>query len=114
MRSEECGLRIAYVRTRVLDFIRYFNQVLGKPFRWTLPGRDVGDVRNPELVQRLGLELSMNLVLRTQRPAVMDCRAYDLTATTARKPCRRINRSTVQRATDISSRANWYQTLSAP
>ena len=27
------------LRTRVLDFIRYFNEVLGKPFRWTHTGR---------------------------------------------------------------------------
>jgi len=27
------------LRTRVLDFIHYFNQVLGKPFRWTYTGR---------------------------------------------------------------------------
>ena len=27
------------LRTRVLDFIAYFNDVLGKPFRWTYTGR---------------------------------------------------------------------------
>jgi len=27
------------LRTRVLDFIGYFNNVLGKPFRWTYTGR---------------------------------------------------------------------------
>ena len=27
------------LRTRVLDFISYFNDVLGKPFRWTYTGR---------------------------------------------------------------------------
>ena len=27
------------LRTRVLDFIGYFNDVLGKPFRWTYTGR---------------------------------------------------------------------------
>ena len=27
------------LRTRVLDFIPYFNEVLGKPFRWTYTGR---------------------------------------------------------------------------
>jgi transposase len=27
------------LRVRVLDFIRYFNDVLGKPFRWTYTGR---------------------------------------------------------------------------
>ena len=27
------------LRTRVLDFIDYFNNVLGKPFRWTYTGR---------------------------------------------------------------------------
>ena len=27
------------LRTRVLDFISYFNNVLGKPFRWTYTGR---------------------------------------------------------------------------
>lgn len=27
------------LRTRVLEFIEYFNEVLGKPFRWTYTGR---------------------------------------------------------------------------
>lgn len=30
---------IADLRGRVLDFIHYFNDVLGKPFRWTYTGR---------------------------------------------------------------------------
>ncbi len=37
-----------------------------------------------------------------------------LPRTTPRRPMRRINRSTVQRATVTPSRRNWCQTLSAP
>lgn len=35
---QRCGRR-ATSRTRVLNFIEYFNAVLAKPFRWTYAGK---------------------------------------------------------------------------
>ena len=79
-----------------------------------LPGRDVGEVRHPELVGALGLELPIDpiggqgafvsgTVVRTTLPRMAP-----------RRPRRRMSRSTVQRATVMPSRLSCCQTLSAP
>ena len=43
-----------------------------------LPGRDVREVRDPELVRSLGLELPVDLVQRARRLAIADRRSHDL------------------------------------
>ncbi|MNC46953.1 hypothetical protein D3C75_959920 [compost metagenome] len=44
----------------------------------SLPRRDVGEVRDPELVRTFGAELPVDLVLRMRCFAVADCRPHDL------------------------------------
>ena len=45
-----------------------------------LPGRDVGEVRHPELIRPLGLELPIDPVQRARRRWIADRRAHDLAA----------------------------------
>ena len=65
-----------------------------------LPGRDVGEVADPQLVGPFGLELPIDPVQRARRLGVRHGGAHDL-ASHARPAglARRISRSTVQRAT---------------
>jgi len=80
----------------------------------TLPGRDVREIADPQLVRPLRLDCRLTrssghgafasaTVVRTTSPRM-----------TPRRPALRIRRSTVQRATSVPSRRSWRQTLSAP
>ena len=52
----------------------------------TLPGRDVGEVRDPELVRPLRLELPVDAIQRARRLGVADRRSHDLAAHHAAQP----------------------------
>jgi hypothetical protein len=80
----------------------------------TLPGRDIGEIADPQLVRPLGLELAVDPVKRTWRLRIGKVVRTTLPRMTPRRPALRIRRSTVQRATSVPSRRSWRQTLSAP
>jgi hypothetical protein len=69
-----------------------------------LPGRDIGEVRDPELVRPLGTELPVDPVQRAWRLRVRNGGALGLAPAHALQAWRRISRSTVQRATETPSR----------
>ena len=64
-----------------------------------LPGRDVGEVRDPQLVRPLGPELPVHPSSGHGALASLTVVRTTLPRTTPRRPKRRISRSTVQRAT---------------
>ena len=92
------------------------------------PGRDIGEVRDPEHVGRWGAELPIDVITRARRRAVADRRADRLAADHPRRPIARIRRATVQRATSNLSRyaaaaarpcarhrrGSWRRTRAAP
>ena len=51
-----------------------------------LPGRDLGEIRNPQLVRSLGLEVPVDLIQRTRRLGVGYGRAHRLAAAHALQP----------------------------
>jgi hypothetical protein len=79
-----------------------------------LPGRDIGEVADPEHVRRGHAELTVHLVQRAWLGLVRDRRPVFLAADDALNPMSFINRATVQRATSKPSRRIWCQTLRTP
>ena len=63
------------------------------------PGRDIGEVRDPERIRPWRLELPVDVIQRTRRRLVADRRPHRLAADHALQAQARISRSTVQRAT---------------
>lgn len=51
-----------------------------------LPGRDVGEVRHPQLVGPISLEMEVHTVQRTRRLGVRYCRAHLLATTRTAEP----------------------------
>ena len=41
-----------------------------------LPGRDIGEVRHPELVRAVGLELALDVIQRAACSGIEDCGSY--------------------------------------
>jgi hypothetical protein len=78
------------------------------------PGRDVGEVGEPQHVRRRGMELAVDVIERARRGLVLHRGADRLAADDALRPMAFISRATVQRATSKPSRSNCRQTLRTP
>jgi len=78
------------------------------------PGRDIGEVGEPEDIRPWRLELAVDVIQRAWRGLVAD-RGFDgLPRMIPCKPMSRISRDTVQRATSKPSRLSCRQTLRTP
>src|SRR3954463_7539111 len=75
------------------------------------PGRDIGEVGEPENVRPWRLELAVDVIQRAWRGLVADRGLDRFAADNPLQPMSRISRDTVQRATSKPSRLSCRQTL---
>jgi hypothetical protein len=78
------------------------------------PGRDIGEIRDPEHVRARRLELPVDAIERACRGRVGIVVRTVLPRTAPCRPMARISRATVQRATLIPSRPSRRQTFRTP
>ena len=78
------------------------------------PGRDIGEIREPQTVWSGSAELAVHVIQRTESRFVADRCPQRFARIAPRRPIFRISRATVQRATLKPSRRNCRQTLRTP
>ena len=78
------------------------------------PGRDVGEVRDPERIRPWRMELPVDMIQRQDAALSLIVVRTGLPRITPAKPRSRISRSTVQRAMPCPSRCICRQTLRTP
>jgi hypothetical protein len=78
------------------------------------PGRDIGEVGDPQHVRRRGMELAIDVIERARCRLVAHRRADRLAADDAFEAHGLHQAATVQRATSKPSRCNCRQTLRTP